>query len=188
MKPCSKYQKQIAWLAMGALDDREATAVREHISCCQGCRRYSEEMSTVTNGLTSVTPNSELEASESFHRRVARRLESVESISVLEKVADKIRGMMMNWRVGVPVCAAMGMAIFSLILVRDNSQPFRPTVAVVSQSNPENDFTPTIANYQVIAGQSLEKLSAMLAREGAKRLPPAPVYTASSLKLVDGSF
>ena len=36
--------------------------------------------------------------------------------------------------------------------------------------------------------QSLEKLSELLARQGNKSLPPAPLDTASSFQLLNGSF
>jgi hypothetical protein len=47
---------------------------------------------------------------------------------------------------------------------------------------------PIPALRQMIANQSLEKLSELLARQGNKNLPPAPLYTASSFQLAEGSF
>ena len=84
MKPCSRNRKLIAWLALDALDAREAAALRDHLSVCEGCRRYWEGTSKVTEALASAQPDSELEASEFFHRRVAERLQEVESRSILK--------------------------------------------------------------------------------------------------------
>ena len=66
--------------------------------------------------------------------------------------------------------------------------PAPPTVQVVSVSSSESDLAPTIANYQMIANQSLEKLSELLTRQGNKPLPPTPVYTISSFELENASF
>ena len=44
MKPCSKNRKLLAWLALGNLDDKQATALREHVATCEGCRSYLDEL------------------------------------------------------------------------------------------------------------------------------------------------
>jgi hypothetical protein len=58
----------------------------------------------------------------------------------------------------------------------------------VSPSSSESDLAPTIANYQMVANQSLEQLFELLTRQGNKRLPPAPVYTVSGPELANASF
>jgi hypothetical protein len=58
----------------------------------------------------------------------------------------------------------------------------------VSESSSGSDLAPTLANYQMVASQSLEKLSELLTRQGNKSLPPTPVYTASSLELANAPF
>src|SRR5439155_25957510 len=52
MKPCSKNQKRIAWLALDALDVRQAHDLRAHLETCAGCRRYLVEISNMTRRLT----------------------------------------------------------------------------------------------------------------------------------------
>ena len=63
-----------------------------------------------------------------------------------------------------------------------------PAAQAVSASSSESDLEPTIANYEMVANQSLEKLSELLTRQGSKNLPPVPIYTASSLTLADEPF
>jgi hypothetical protein len=46
-------------------------------------------------------------------------------------------------------------------------------------------FDPEPANYQMAAGQSLQTPDDFLARQAQKPLPPAPLYTASTLTLPD---
>ena len=189
MKPCSKNRKLIAWLALDALDARKAAALRDHLAHCQGCRRYWEEISNVTDGLASAAPDSNLEASEFFHHRVAEKLQAAKSGSVLENLW--FRGTMLNWRVALPAIAVLVIALFAMVAPRHPltvSPPTPPTVQVVSPSSSGSDLAPTIANYQMVANQSLEKLSELLTRQGSKSLPPAPVYTISSFELANAPF
>ncbi len=191
MKPCSKNRKLIAWLALDALDAREAAALRDHLARCEGCRRYWEEISNVTERLASAAPDSNLEASEVFHHRVAEELQAVGSSSVLENLAAWLRGSKLNWRVALPAIAVLVIALLAMVAPRHPpalSLPAPPAVQVVSTSSSGSDLAPTIANYQMIANQSLDKLSELLTRQGNKRLPPAPVYTISSLEVVNASF
>jgi hypothetical protein len=191
MKPCLRNRKLIAWLALDALDAPRVAALRAHLAVCEGCRRYWGEISNVTEGLASAAPGSNLEASELFHRKVAEKLRAVESGAVLEDLAAWLRGAMLNWRVALPATAVLVIALFVVVAPRHppaSSLPAPPTVQVVSAASPESDLAPTIANYQMAANQSLERLSELLTRQGNKRLPPAPVYTASSLGLANAPF
>jgi hypothetical protein len=191
MKPCSKNRKLIAWLALDALDARKAAALRDHLARCEGCRRYWEEISIVTEGLAAAVPDSKLEASEFFHHRVAEKLQVVECGSGPENLAAWLRGTMLSWRVALPAITVLVIALFAMIAPRHHpalSPPAPPTAQVESESSSERDLAPTLANYQMVANQSLEKLSDLLTKQGNKRLPPAPVYTASSLKLANASF
>jgi anti-sigma factor RsiW len=191
MKPCSKNRKQIAWLALGTLDARTATALREHLNRCAGCRRYWEKISNVTKGLAAAAPDSDLEASEHFLHRVANKLQAAESQSALETLAAWLRGAMPDWRVALPACVALLIALGVAIAMRQNSNlsPAVPrAVQVASRPSSESDLAPTLANYQRAARQSPEKLSELLNRQGNRPLPPAPLYTASDLELADVPF
>jgi len=191
MKPCSRNRKLIAWLALGALDAGRAAALRAHLALCEGCRRYWEDVSNVAGALASAQPDSDLEASEFFHHRVAERLRAVESSSVLEELAAWLSGSMLNWRVALPAITVLAIALWAMVAPRRHpvvSLPAPPAVQAVSASSSESDLAPTIANYQMVANQSLEKLSELLTRQGNKSLPPAPIYTASSLELTNAPF
>lgn len=184
MKPCAKNRKLIAWLALGALEARKAAALRDHLACCAGCRRYWEETANVTERLAAAAPDSDLEASELFHHQVAEKLQLVESGSVSENLAAWLRRTIPIWRVALPTVAGLVIALLALHAPRHHpalSPPAPPTVQVVPASSSESELAPTIANYQMVASQSLEKLSELLTRQGNKPLPPAPIYTVSGL-------
>jgi hypothetical protein len=191
MKPCSKNRKLIAWLALDVLDAQKAAALREHLALCEGCRRYWEEISKIAEGLATAAPDSNLQASEFFHWGVAEKLQAVESSYVLENLVAWLRGSMLNWRVALPAIAVLAIAVLAMVAPRRPpavSQPAPPAVQVVSPSSPESDLAPTLANYQMIASQSLEKLDELLTRQGNKPLPPAPFYTALGLELANAAF
>jgi xanthine dehydrogenase iron-sulfur cluster and FAD-binding subunit A len=189
MKPCSRNRKLIAWLALDALDARRAVALRDHLARCAGCRRYWEDVSAAAEELASAAPDSLLEASECFHHQVAEKLQAVEPGSVLENLW--LRGTMLNWRVALPAIAVVVIALFAMVAPRHPPAPSLPgpaTVQVVSGSSSGTDLAPTIANYQMTAKRSLESLSELLTTQGNKSLPPAPIYTASSLQLGNAWF
>jgi len=183
MKPCSRNRKLIAWLALGALDARKASVLRDHLDHCEGCRRYWEEISNVKERLTAAAPVSNLEPSEFFHHGVAEQLQAVGSSSVLEILAARLRGSLLSWRVALPATAVLVIAFILMVAPRQPPAVSLPVPAAVqagSSSSFGSDLAPTIANYQMIASQSLEKLDELLTRQGNKRLPPAPVLDLAS--------
>lgn len=191
MKPCSKNQKLIAWLALGALDARRTSALRDHLDHCEGCRRYWEEISNVTERLASAAPESDVEASEFFHQRVTEKLQALESSSVLQILVARLRGSLLNWRMTLPATVVLVIALLVLVTPRHPPVVSLPVPAVVQVEPPSTsggDLAPTIANYQMVASQSLEKLDELLIRQGNKPLPPAHIYNSSGLALADGSF
>ena len=191
MRPCARHRRAIAWLTLDALDPRTAAALREHLAGCVGCRRYREELSQVTARLALPAPDSDLEATEGFHRRLAERLERVESRSLPEEMAVWLRGAIFDWRVALPVSAVLVAAV-SLWIARGGelgpSAPVTPVVRVASPSDAENELAPTLANYQKVTCQSLEKLDELLTEQGNRRLPPVPLYTVSGVDLASVSF
>ncbi len=145
----------------------------------------------MAEGLASSAPDSNLAATAFFHQRVAEKLQAVGSSSVLKDLAAWLRGTMLNWRVALPAIAVLVLALLAVVASGHHpalSPAARATVQAVSASNSESDLAPTIANYQRVANQSLEKLSELLTKQGNKRLPPAPVYTISGLGPANTSF
>ncbi len=189
MKPCATNRKRIAWLALGALETREAAELRDHLARCEGCRRYAEALSNVAEGLAAAAPDSNLEASERFHRRVAEKLEGVETGSILEGLAAWLGRCWPSWRVALPGFAVLVLALLAVIGARHYSTVFPPKQPQAgSPSGGGTDLAPTLANYQIVAGRSLAELDELLTRQGNQRLPPAPLYTASTLGEADGPF
>jgi anti-sigma factor RsiW len=192
MKPCSKNRKLLAWLALGSLDDTRATALREHVATCDGCRRYLDELAKVTATLSAAEMKTEIVATESFHRRVVAAVKGEEHRLARSSIGEIIRGTLLNWRVALPTLGGIALVVVvGLSLVFRQGSEVSPTVHTSahggSERNVDAGFRPTIANYQMVANQSLEKLDELLSEQGSRRLAPAPVYTASPFIAADVS-
>ena len=91
MKPCAQNRKLIAWLASNALDARQTRQLQAHLETCEGCRRYLAEISNVTERLAAAETNPDVQASESFHRKVAGKLRTAKPDSIGEILAAYFR-------------------------------------------------------------------------------------------------
>jgi anti-sigma factor RsiW len=185
MKPCSKNRKLLAWLALGNFDVKQATALREHLVSCDGCRSYLDELVKVTTTLGAAEMRADIIATESFHRRVVAAVKAEEPRRVQPSIGELFRGTLLNWRVAVPTLGGtvVVLVVGFLLVLRQGSEvppPVHSSAHSVSEHSLDADFRPTIANYQMVANQSLEKLDQVLTEQGNKRLPPAPIYTAST--------
>ena len=184
MKPCSKRRKFIAWLALDALDGQEARDLRAHLETCEGCRRYLEEITNVTERLNAAETEPDIHPSVSFHQRVVGRLRAEGSGSFSETVVARLQAMLLNWRVVLPVIGATAVVIaaFSVFEPRPDVPSSAPTAAqAVQKPGAKSDLDPTISNYQMVANRSLEELDELLTRQGNRNPPPTPLYTASTL-------
>jgi len=45
---CGRYRRSISLLASGALPERDRDAVENHLAACAGCRKYYEEIKSVS--------------------------------------------------------------------------------------------------------------------------------------------
>ena len=191
MKPCAQNRKLIAWLASNALDAQPTRHLQAHLETCEGCRRYLAEISNVTEKLAAAAANPDVQASESFHRKVAGRLRAAKPGSIGEILAAYFRGTILNWRVALPAIAVLVVIGVTVAIWRQppnvSSSP-TPGTQTASVSDADNDLAPTIANYRRVANQSLDKLDALLTRQGNRPLPSTPIYTASTLGLAQESF
>jgi hypothetical protein len=189
MKPCRKNRKLLAWLALGNLDDKQATVLRDHVATCDGCRCYLDELGKVTASISTAGINTDIVATASFHRRVVNAVKAEER-SVGATIEGFLRGTLLNWRVVLPTLGGIAVVlVIGLVLTYGHrSEVPVPTFSSAQNGMPHNsdaDFRPTIANYQMVVNQSLEKLDQLLTEQGSKRLPPAPIYKASAFVTAD---
>jgi anti-sigma factor RsiW len=189
MKSCAQNEKLIAGLALNALDARQALALREHLATCEVCRRYLADISNVTGRLAEAEAIPGIQASESFHQRLAGRLRATKPDSLTEVLAAYFARL--NWHVVLPAITAL--VVIGVIIATWRQPPAtspapQPAVQTASASDADDDLAPTLANYQRVANQSLAKLDALLTQQGNRALPPMPIYTASTLTLANGSF
>jgi hypothetical protein len=188
MKPCSKNQKLLAWLALDELDARRAGELRAHIKTCDGCRGYLGEISGVTERLAAAEPLPTIGASESFHQRLVSRLEP--PASLWSRMIGQVSAMRLVWRVALPALGAVALVIATLsILLRQSvvTPPAPTRIQAVLPPASKGDLAPTIANYQSAANRSLDELDDLLTRQANRNPAPAPIYTASIFALVNAT-
>lgn len=195
MTPCSSNRESIAELALDALDARQQRRLRAHLGNCEGCRGYLAEISSVTKTLRTIEIRSDIQTSETFHRRVAGKLRAEETASGWGTVLADLRAAFLTWRVTLSVLGATAMVVAALSLfvghpgdlrTHRSPAPFGSPPVTLLKGNPSRDLDPTIAHYQMVANRSFEKLDELLTRQGNRNLSPAPLYTASTLGLADG--
>ena len=183
MRPCFSNRKRIVWLALNALDAREADALRAHLETCEGCRRYREEISKVTEQMVPAEAEPDFESSEAFHLKLVRRLRAEESGTVVETVVPRLRELLLNWRVALPVIAVVAVliAVFSVSQPRPVVPSTAPTAAQATPvADAKKDPAPTISNYQWVANRSLDELDELLTRQGNRNPSSTPLYSAST--------
>jgi anti-sigma factor RsiW len=189
MKPCAKNREPIVWLALNALDARQARPLRAHLETCEGCRRYLAEISNVTERLAEGEATPDIQASEIFHQKVAGKLRAAKPDSPGEILAAYLA--LLNWRVALLAIAALVVVGVTVAIWRQppvvSLSPKAATQTALA-SGADNDLAPSLANYQRAANQSLDKFDALLTRQGNRALPSMPTYTASTLALAIQSF
>ncbi len=188
MKPCSNNRKLIACLSLDALDTRQERAIRAHLETCEGCRGYLKQVSQVTGKLAAVEIRSDIQTSESFHRKVASALRAGERTSAWETVVAQLRAPFLNRRASLTLVGATVVVVAALFLLdRHPGVPMPGPVDDHAMLTPkaQSDPDPTISNYQMVANRSLEKLDELLTRQGNRNPSPSPIYTASTLPRAD---
>lgn len=182
MKPCGKNRKLIGWLALDALDAREAQELQSHFKCCPGCSWYWHEMRIVAqNHLTvSATPLL-LDGSDAFHEKLDSRIRGGQQQSFETDGLDLLRRAIRHWRVAA---AAAGAVIFiSIMAFRDRNHE-----AIVPRQKPLNpptvatdDLEPTLSRYWTAANASPEALNKLLDEQEARRWFPTEIVRNSAI-------
>ena len=206
MKPCSCNRKLIAWLALGELDASHEADLRAHIQCCDECRRYLHELSSVTETLTTGELTRDIEASQSFHRRVVAGLRAERSRWSWTDLAVQLGAARLGWRAALSLLGTTALVVALLsVLWRQPGLPgpaparvlavlppgprnhLTPTISNYQKASIThhasriimNDLSPTISNYQRVANRSLDELDDLLTRQDSRRSSPTRFYTAS---------
>ena len=165
MKSCSSQRKDIALLAAGHLSGVQEKALRGHLADCEGCRSYFEEMNGLAQRLGGLDAGANVRASEDFH------------LGTLRRIQPERRESFAGWW---PALAAAAAVAGAMIVLHGPSRTTEanPATHETALNTTDGRMAPTLGNYQTAAGESLDKLNAMLDSEGARSSAPGPVYTA----------
>jgi hypothetical protein len=181
MNPCAKNRELIALLALDELGLEPARELRTHLEICEGCRRYYDEISTLTDKLSLLETAQDIKTSAAFHRRVVNALKT-EAPARENALLTLFRLSLANWRVAGAVTGAVAVLLAALVVFAPAHRAPLPAPVMANTVPPpgfSSDLAPTIANYQMVASRSLDKLDDLLTRQGDRNSPPAPIYTAS---------
>ena len=182
---CSNKRHRIIALAANTLDPDQKRALQVHLRTCAECRRFLEEISAITENLRAVEIRSDLQASESFHRKLAARLRTEHTEPFWISAWSDFRALLMS---NPRTALASGMALVGALGIL----LFRPTVPQANDLSPiaiyqvrklQPEVAPSVSNYQVVANHSFELLDELLTAQGTKTSPSPPIYTASTLSL-----
>jgi len=186
MKPCAKKRELIAWLVLGHLEPERAIDLRKHLETCEGCRRSQSELGKLAATAQAIEPELDLEATASFHRRFVARVQAEQPGPFRWSFTEFLRTHVLRWRVALPV--AVGFAVMLAMLWLSARAPFTHAPAASSASRNgaaqfDSNLQPTVANYQMVANQSLDNLDQLLNGQGKRNLPSVHDYTASTFPI-----
>jgi anti-sigma factor RsiW len=183
MKPCSGNRKLLVWLTLDTLDARQERDLRAHLESCEGCRRYFQEISHAAEKLAAAEIGTEIQASESFHQRVAGALRAEETRSPWDHLEANLRAILPNRRMALSMIGAAALVVGALFMTVQSptvSSPGEERTRAAAAPRARQDHAPTLFNYQMVANHSLEQLDDLLTREGNRNRSPAPIYTAAT--------
>ena len=183
MKPCRKYRKSIALLAMHALDEQHAAALNGHLGHCQGCQRYYQELVSVAASVNSLPAL--VEASARASRVEFRCPVGAPGHGNFRQFQAK-QLPRWSWRFALPVFLSIAVVIVLVSLLHWHAVPETRSAHQAdahSVSKFSSDLAPTIANYQAVANESLDDLDQLLTRQSVKPIPAPVPFTAGELAL-----
>jgi hypothetical protein len=170
---------------MDSLSPTEQSRVRLHLDICPACRDYHAEISHTVQKLGRLETRNDIQTSPGFHQRVMGAIRVEQKAPAWRRFLPGFEGPLWNWRLALPVSAAIAVLLLFASLSMRHRQVLvpTPTVAQVAPSPvPRADLEPTIHNYQAVASRSLDELDELLSQQASRKSLASPVYTASSLE------
>jgi anti-sigma factor RsiW len=182
MNPCAKSRKRIALMASDVLDVQEREALREHIADCPACRAYWRSMSDLTGRLKNAGSLPAAEATESFHRGVARKIAAPRRHFAFYQWAIAVQRLLPGHRL-----AGFGVSVAVIVAVLLVFEPFRrrpnlPHVDRDGAASVASRVAPpsTLASYRRAAEISLESLDTFLTQQAARTSTATDTFQVSS--------
>jgi hypothetical protein len=182
MNPCAKTRKRIALMASEVLDAKEAGALRQHIAACPGCGVYWRSMSDLTGRLKNARPLPAAEATESFHRGLARKIAAQRPHFAFYQWAIAVRRLLAGHRLaGLGVSVAVIVAVL-LVFEPFQRRPHLPRGDRTEAPSFASRVAPvsTLASYRRAAEISLESLDTSLSLEAARTSTATDTFKVSS--------
>jgi hypothetical protein len=184
MKPCRANKQRITWMAAGVLETAEAETLREHLETCPGCRGHWESMASLSERLNAADlPH--LEPSESFHRRVVRKIRKEEETGRLFVWVTSLRRLWVK-RPLATIAAGSVLGIVTVLWI----QSFGPDedrgatlvqIEETTETAGQAVLPPTLGSYRRAGDVSFENLDAALTRQVVGKFSTVETFTVSSV-------
>jgi predicted anti-sigma-YlaC factor YlaD len=100
---CAEVRAALGADALGALEEAESAAVREHLATCAECRAVQRELAGAAGVLALVSREEVEQAFSDSEHRLARLLERVRS--------ERIRERRLRWRTGLVAAVLLAAAV-----------------------------------------------------------------------------
>ena len=175
--PCGSYRQDLCLLASGALSEREKIQAQDHLQNCASCRRYFEEIKTVTvplanwaENLPQIQPSESARASWTKVIRAAGRPEPVRRLAPAVAFLHWWQDVIWPWR---RVWA--GVAAVWLVILAGNLSLREPSSAITAKSAaPSQEAIASFRDQQKILAELLAGDSAPRYAERQKIFSPKP--------------
>ncbi|EEF57166.1 hypothetical protein [Pedosphaera parvula] len=192
MKPCTKNQKALSWLAIGALEEGDEAELRVHVENCSGCRQHLEKISRLAGELaTAAQAVPEKKPSDLFHRQLTRRIKVESRRSLWPSFGGRLRGEKFAWSTAFAMAGTAEVLVAWFLISTSHRRP----TTVEQSANPirsvpinrEVEVEQTFGSYRMLANRSLDLLDQELTAEAKKSPVNTQTYTLSSLAKVIGT-
>jgi anti-sigma factor RsiW len=182
MKVCAKYKQRIAWMASGVLAANDSEAVRRHLDCCPACRRYWDEILSLTGQLVAASELPPAPVTAEFHQKLVKKIAAAER----QHVSYWIIGARWLWEQTRVVRWIGGFAVaFAVVLWTQRLNTLQKPSSSLVAAHFEPASTPvqpnTFGSYRQAADRSLDELDTLLSAQANRALSSGESSTVSSL-------
>ena len=203
MKPCSRHQPRLAWLAAGVLPDDEAQSLREHCDQCPACREYLKSMTALCaeqrkSAEAFLSPTAEAEAAAlEFHQRWRQRLHQSSGASAASgskgvSWLSAIRGPRFVLGLGGVIAVTLVLATLFWGQPPVTPTPTQPSANVAAPMPDHTDAmdlaerSDSLRSYRLAMNAPATALDALLAQNATKPMPTAPGFRALQREIGTG--
>lgn len=171
---CDVWQTQLSWLAAEALSEREAAALRQHLTECPRCAARRQQLVSLAKDLSQMSPSEE-ELNAIQDRLIATTMSAIERAGTNRDVSPGRR--MVAWQrlAGGILATAVSISVLWFgFRANDTPDPGRSVADRESGSGDAELDRPTLRAYAIAFARSDESLDSLLQVHGEQLALSSP--------------